>query len=111
MYLHLGQTTVVPFHDVIGVFDLDITSQSHITRAFLNQAERDQNVINVSEELPKAFVLCHPPVGARGNAPGAAAGVPEPHAHRKKELPIHQIYISQLSSATLLKRAENNSFE
>ena len=50
MYLHLGQTTVVPFHDVIGVFDLDITSQSHITRAFLSQAEQNKNVVNVSED-------------------------------------------------------------
>ena len=111
MYLHLGQTTVVPFHDVIGVFDLDITSQSHITRAFLSQAEQNKNVVNVSEELPKAFVLCHSPVGGRGRTPGAGAGVPEPHSHRKKEKPLHRIYISQLSSATLLKRAENDSFE
>lgn len=111
MYLHLGQATVVPSYDVIGVFDLDITSQSHITRTFLTQAEVGKHVINVSEELPKSFVLCHPPVGARGTAPGAAAGVPEPHSHRKRGTPLHQIYISQLSSATLLKRAENDSFE
>ena len=111
MYLHLGQATVVPFHDVIGVFDLDITSQSHITRAFLTRAEEEKRVTNVSEELPKSFVLCHPPVGARGNAPGAAAGVPAPRAHRQKGKPPHRVYISQLSSATLLKRAENNSFE
>lgn len=111
MYLHLGQATVVPFHDVIGIFDLDITSQSHLTRAFLAQAETEKHVTNVSEELPKSFVVCHPPVGARGQAPGAAAGVPVPAAHRKKENPDHDVYISQLSSTTLLKRAENNSFE
>ena len=42
MYLHLGQAVVVPFHDVIGVFDLDITSQSHLTRGFLERAERER---------------------------------------------------------------------
>ena len=29
MYLHLGKGTVVPKKDVVGIFDLDITSQSH----------------------------------------------------------------------------------
>jgi hypothetical protein len=87
MYLHLGQSVVVPFRDVIGVFDLDNSSASHLTRRFLERAEREGRVINVSEELPKSFALCK----SSGKAP--------------------MIYISQLSSATLLKRAESNTFE
>ena len=81
MYLHLGQSVVVPHRDIIGIFDLDITSQSHVTREFLNRGEREKQVVNVSEELPKSFVVC--------------AGWPQ------------KIYISQLSSATLYKRAES----
>ena len=111
MYLHLGQAVLVPFHDVIGVFDLDITSQSHLTRGFLERAEREGSVTNVSDELPKSFIVCHPPVGARGQAPGAAAGAPVPAAHRKGERAAHQVHISQLASSTLLRRAEGNSFE
>ena len=41
MYLHLGQSVVVPFRDVIGIFDLDNTTSSHRTRAFLSRAERE----------------------------------------------------------------------
>ncbi|MCI8477637.1 MAG: DUF370 domain-containing protein [Oscillospiraceae bacterium] len=88
MYLHLGQSIVVPYRDIIGIFDLDNTSSSHLTRAFLEQAERQKEVINVSEELPKSFVLCCPKL-------------------REKQA----VYLSQLAPATLLRRAESNSFE
>ena len=87
MYLHLGQSVVVAFRDVVGIFDLDNTSASHLTRRFLEQAQREGRVVNVTEELPKSFVLCR--------SPGKQAS----------------IYISQLSSATLLRRTESNTFE
>lgn len=80
MYLHLGQSVVVPLRDVVGIFDLDNTTSSHRTRAFLARAEREGNVINVSEELPRSFVLCR---------------------RKGKRL----VYLSQLSPATLARRA------
>lgn len=86
MYLHLGQDEVIPAGTVIGIFDLDITSQSKITRDFLKACEQKKIVINVSEELPKSFVVCRD----RG----------EDH-----------VYISQLSSATLQKRALTYTLE
>ena len=79
MYLHLGQNVVVSESSVIGIFDLDNTTGSHITRKFLNEAEKNGIVISVSEELPKSFVLCD--------------------RNGKTE-----IYLSQLSSQTLYKR-------
>ena len=48
MYLHLGQNTIVHDREIIGIFDLDITSQSHRTRDYLNRAERGGDVVNVS---------------------------------------------------------------
>ncbi len=81
MYLHLGQSVVVPEQEIIGLFDLDNSSYSRRTRQFLDQAERDGRVVNVSEELPKSFVLCQGSDGLR-------------------------VYISQLSTATLAGRAE-----
>ena len=45
MYLHLGQSVVVPYRDVIGLFDLDNTTSSHITRAALERAEREGRVV------------------------------------------------------------------
>ena len=87
MYLHLGQSVVVPYGDVLGIFDMDNTTESRHTRELLNRAEREGRVVNVCDDLPRSFVLCA--------APGEA----------------HTVYISQLSPATLLKRAESNSFE
>ena len=63
MYLHLGQGVVVPHRDIVGVFDLDNTSSSRLTRAFLEGAERAGRVVNASGDLPKSFVLCRPEGG------------------------------------------------
>ena len=81
MYLHLGQNVVVPEAAIIGVFDLDNTTGSHITRKYLSQAEKDGKVISISDDLPKSFIVC-------------------------EENNKTQIYLSQLSSQTLFKRGE-----
>ncbi len=87
MYLHLGQETVVREEEVIGIFDLDTSTVSKHTRKFLNLAEKNKQVINVSYELPKSFILC-----SKG----------------KKD---KKVYISQISSATLNRRnLERNEF-
>jgi len=57
MYLHLGQNTVVSETDVIGIFDMDNTTGSLITRKFLSDAEKAGRVVNVSEELPRSFIV------------------------------------------------------
>ena len=81
MYLHLGESTVVREKDIIGIFDLDTTTVMKASRSFINKASKEGNVINVSFELPKAFVVT-----------------------RKKKETNKTIYISQLSSQTLYKR-------
>lgn len=81
-YIHLGKGSVINTGGIIGVFDLDITSQSHITRAYLTAAEKNGQVINAAEDIPKSFV------------------VTEENGQRR-------VYLSQLASATLLKRAES----
>lgn len=79
-YIHLGKGSVINTGGIIGVFDLDITSQSHITRAYLAAAEKNGQVINAADDIPKSFV------------------VTEENGQRR-------VYLSQLASATLLKRA------
>ena len=86
MYLHLGQNVVVPEADVIGIFDLDNTTGSLITRKFLNEAEKEGRVKTVSDELPRSFVV-------------SGSGL---------EISVH---LSQLSPQTLLKRTETKRFE
>ena len=105
MYLHLGQNVVVPEADVIGIFDLDNTTGSHITRKFLNDAEKAGRVVSVSDELPKSFVVCG------GWSPRRFA---PPHCGEggKEEVDLQtKIYLSQLSSQTLLKRSGTIRFD
>ena len=99
MYLHLGQNVVVPEKYVIGIFDMDNTTNSHITRKFLSDAEKAGVVINISDELPNSFVYCDE-AGTDNTACGREDKAAEP-----------KIYLSQLSSPTLFKRSETMRFE
>lgn len=82
MYLHLGQNTMINTNDIVGIFDLDNTTVSKRTRAFLSNLERQGRIESVSVDLPKSMVVC--------------AG--------SKSL----VYITQLSPATLKKRIEQS---
>ena len=86
MYLYIGQNTVLPDSSVIGVFDIDKTTESKITRAYLTNAEKGGKIENVAEDIPRSFVVsCD---GGR-----------------------EAVYLSQLSPETLKKRSENFTFE
>lgn len=87
MYLHLGQSVVVSYKSILGIFDLDNASWAFKTREFLERAQMEGRVVSVSEDLPRSFVV----VGD------------------ERGLPI--VYVSQLSSSALLSRAARNSFE
>jgi len=99
MYLHLGQNVVVPESSVVGVFDLDNTTSSHITRKFLGDAEKAGHVINVSDDLPKSFVVCCAEKSYRTTERRRDSDV----VKKDNELTV---YLSQLSSQTLMKRYE-----
>ena len=57
-FLYVGGDTVLARDDIVGIFDLDNTSWSYLTRNFLSRAERDGRVKNAAEDLPWSFVLC-----------------------------------------------------
>ena len=82
MYLHLGQDKVVSMDEIVGIFDLDTSTVSKATRDYLAKAEKDGCVTNVCTDLPKSFRVC---MGRDGKT---------------------HVYISQISSSTLLKRTE-----
>ena len=58
MYLHLGCDTVVNTKDIISILDLESTSISKYSKEFLKIVEEEGFVRNVSEEIPKTFVIC-----------------------------------------------------
>lgn len=79
MFLHLGAETSVRTSTILGIFDLDTTTVQKSSRDYLNLAEKQGRVVNVSPfELPKSFVVC------------------------QEEETV--VYISQLSVNTLLGR-------
>ena len=79
MFIHIGHDTVIIDKEIIGVFDMDNTTISKHTRKYLAERTKSNEVINVSLELPKSFVVC--------NKKGK-----------------NTVYVSQLSPKTLLNR-------
>ena len=58
MYMHLGFGAVVNTRSIIGIFDIDYCSVEKRTREFLRKATQSGQVVNISDDLPKSFVLC-----------------------------------------------------
>ena len=57
MYLHIGNGESVKRKEVIGIFDLDTSTVSKITRDFINKASKDGIVSYTDLDLPRSFVL------------------------------------------------------
>ena len=79
MYLHLGQNTVRQ-SEIVGIFRYGYRHDFQKIPGSFCRCEKGGRVFNVSMELPKSFVVC---TDAEGN---------------------ETVYISQISSSTLLKR-------
>ena len=78
MYLSIGNDMAVRDKSIIGIFDMDNTSTSKRTRAFLEAAEREGQVVPC-DDLPKSFVLT-------------------------AEYGLNRVFLTSLSSTTLEKR-------
>ena len=79
MYLSIGNDMAVRDKSVIGIFDLDNTTYSKHTRKFLAEAEKNGEVVTVTEDLPKSFLLT-------------------------SEFGMDRVYLCQFNAATLEKR-------
>lgn len=65
MFIHIGGERVVTDDEVIGIFDMDNTTTEKKTIDYLNNAQKKNTVVNVSElEIPKSFIVCS---GKQGN--------------------------------------------
>lgn len=82
MFVHIGNDYIINDKDIIAVFDIDNASISKRTRNFLKKAEEEGKIINVSSDIPRSFIVYKPKENK------------------------HIIYLSQLSSSTILKRIE-----
>ena len=82
MFLHLGNDYIVFEKDIIAVFDFETTTVSKITREFLREAEDEEFIVNVSDDVPKSFIVTE----IKGRS---------------------KVFISNIATSTLLKRLES----
>ena len=88
MFLHLGENTVISSSEIIGIFDMDNTTVSKATRDYLSKMQKNKKIIDVSLDLPKSFVLC-----------------------KDRDSGENVVYISPISTQTLLKRIQNSKID
>lgn len=81
MFLHLGENIVVPFKDIIGIFDMETSIYGSDTIQFLRMAEEDGFVQRITKENPKSFIIAE--------------------VDKKSK-----IFLSPISSSTLSKRTQ-----
>lgn len=85
MYLHIGSQFIIPYSDIVGIFDADNCTSSNVTKKFLKKCEDTGRLIDASSfEIPKSFILCQ----------------------NKKRKDNEKVYISQISPYTLKGRIE-----
>ncbi len=82
MFIHLGENTVITDNKIIGIFDMDTSTVNKATRDYLSRAEKEKRVKYVSYDLPKSFVVTD-----------------------------ETVYVSPINTATLNKRARNQSYK
>lgn len=80
MFIHLGGDTVISIKDVISIMDVESSNLSKTTKEFLSIADDEGFIRKISEDDPKSFILTE-----------------------KNNKTV--IYLSPISSVTLLKRA------
>ena len=89
MFIHAGQDFIINSRDILGVFDLDTATDAggkqKITDDFLRRAQAQGAVVDISAAMPKSFILTD-----------FAGGT---------------VYITQLSTAALKRRAERLEVE
>ncbi len=83
MYLHRGGDYVIARRDIIGVFDIENSTVSNITREYLRKSEKSGRVITFMSDMPKSFIVVD------------------------KENETY-VYLSSLAPATLKKRFDDS---
>ena len=81
MYISIGGDMAVRDRNIIGIFDLDGTTVSEKTVEYLEKTQNQGVLVSVTEDLPKSFLVT-------------------------EEYGMEKVYLTQLSAATLEKRAE-----
>jgi len=89
MYLHIGNGITVRKKNIIGIFDLDSSTVSSVTKKYINKNEKEGNILYGDSDLPRTFIL---------------------HEEEKGEKKIYKIKLSRISSQGLKIRAEGDDY-
>lgn len=84
MYLHLGGDKTVDMRDIVAVLDMDNTTVSQRSRKFLESAGRRGEIVDITDDLPKSYII---------TSQGGET----------------RVYISSIAPHTLVKRIKNKS--
>ena len=57
LYLNIGSNKSIRERDIIGIFDMDSSTVSSVTRKYLSSAEKRGEIESSLEEIPKSFIL------------------------------------------------------
>lgn len=80
MYLHIGNNTFLRKKNIVGIFDIDKTTTSSITKKVLSDCEKKKKLFSINDRIPRSFILMN----------------------------NSDIYMSQISPQSLYVRAEQN---
>ena len=80
MFLHLGNDVYISEKDIVVICNLDTATVSRYTKLYLEKCEKEGAVETVCSDIPKTFVV----------------------ARRKNK---DRVYLTNISSTTLLKRS------
>lgn len=83
MFLHLGNDVYISEKDIVAICNLDTASVSRYTKLYLEKCEKEGGVETICQDIPKTFVV----------------------VRRKNK---DKIYLTNISSVTLLKRTTGN---
>ena len=83
MFLHVGNDVYLPFKDILFICNLDTASVSKNTQVYLKKCEEKGIVETICDDIPKTFIVTK---------------------YKNKD----RVYLTNISTATLLKRAEEN---
>lgn len=92
MWIYLGGDFTINDKNILGVFDIENTSISQLTKDFLKHSEKENNICYVSMNMPKSFVVC------KCNR----------KKHNSNKDTNNIVYVCAVSPQTLKKRARNS---
>lgn len=84
IYLHVGNSKSIREKEIIGIFDLDTSTVSSVTRKYLSVAEKKGKTESATDEIPKSFIV-----------------------YKKEGDEGEKVCFSQFSSSSLFGRTEN----